>query len=72
MITRRKYPSWKRLNDYEDKWYLSSPRWRRLFAKLQSNSSAVTKLARRIMMVALPNAYAQYNNSKVLTASPRN
>ena len=46
----------KKLADYEDKWY--------------KKFAAILFTERQDVAMALPSAYAQYNNSKILTASP--
>ena len=44
----------EKLNDYEDKWYSKFSKMETALAKLQSNSSAVTELVRRIMIWRYP------------------
>ena len=44
----------EKLNDYEDKWYSKFSKMETALAKLQSNSSAVTSLVRRIMIWHYP------------------
>ena len=47
--------TWReKLNDYEDKWYSKFSKMETALAKLQSNSSAVTSLIRRIMIWHYP------------------
>ena len=60
----------EKLNDYEDKWYSKFSKMETALAKLQSNSSAVTELVRRIMIWRYPMPMHSTITVRCLTASP--